>query len=120
MLAGENLLSRARQIKPPRTIDLRKALSPPAFRRPFHFEGVARNRVSIQICFDRKGYDALPDLTQSPEGLSASAELFPEFASRHMRRILAWLDFSFRDRPGAAVLVAPASGAPLHACDFFR
>jgi hypothetical protein len=89
---------------------------------PFHFESVARNRVSIQISFDRKSNDALaatlPDLAQSPEGLSGgSAEFFLEFAPCHFHRILAWLDFTFRNRPSARVLVAPERPAGMHEQD---
>jgi hypothetical protein len=60
-----------------RAIDLRKALSPVAFWGPFHFEGSAGNRVSIQVSFDRKDDDevapALPDLARGPERLSGAA-----------------------------------------------
>ena len=116
MLAGENLLSGARQIEPFRTIDLRKALSPPAFRRPFHFEGVALQIVGIAVTLHG------PHLNELAARLSCLAEsdavsfglvprLLEELASGGRKGILARTDQALGNAPRALILAVPERAA---------
>ena len=80
--------------------------------RPFHTEDVAANTIRISLTFKSPGVNDLAALLLNGSQLNEQSsrldtKLFLELALRGCQRLLAWFDFSFRNRPRPGVLISP-------------
>src|SRR5215211_12547 len=123
-LGGEELLTGGVDAEPACPVDLRELLGAAGARWPLELEGVARNRVRVEVALDRPSGDALAvaladlaELDRRPVGAGA-AELLGELASRTRQRLLALLVEALRDAPGAGIAAREERTAWMDEQDF--
>src|SRR6266545_1087972 len=112
-LGRENLLAGGRHVEPLRPVDLGELALAAGARRPLDGEGVAGDRLGIEIAGSRPGAEdlaaPLPDRAQLQQVLVPEpvAGLLLQFAQRGLQRVVALVVLALGDRPGAQVLLGP-------------
>src|SRR5882672_12315428 len=122
-LAFQDLKSRLGNAKPGCAVELRKRLSTPRPRRPFHVEHVAPKIGWVPILFNCPHMDDLAARllgTAKRNGFAARtvAGLFGELTLCGRRRRFTRPNQAFRDSPGTLILTAPKRAARVAKQDF--